>query len=101
MIDNPMIRAQEQADNLNAEYSDWVENNADWLLEEWFDTLSYSDMPQAIQDGITTDDVDDWRAQFELWIDTLKIDDVPNDWLSDKYDDCEGGNIDTNPDGDE
>lgn len=70
----------------NEQFNDWVNENAETLLEEYIDTLTFDDMPESVISEIATDEVDEWDMPFQNWCDTLTIDQVPDDFCSNKYD---------------
>lgn len=73
--------AQDRCDAA-AEYSDWVDSNADDLLQDYIETLDADVLPKSVYEGYLDDDHE--KAE-EVYFNSLTIKDVPNDWLSDEY----------------
>lgn len=90
-MENPMIRMQEQADDANAEYSDWVDANEENLLMWWTESLDTEDLPEQIKAELPTDDVDMWEMALENHVSRLTFEDVPDSYMEMQYELHMGG----------
>ena len=79
MNDYRLQMAEDRSQSL-ADYSDWVDANADDLLYAYVDQLT--DFPDEIYEGVLDDDYPDAE---DAYASGLTINDVDNDWLSDQY----------------
>ena len=64
----------------DSDFSDWVEENKEELVYEWCDQLV--DYPPSIYECVLDDDYEDAEEKYCC---TLTIEEVCNDWLSDKW----------------
>ena len=62
------------------EFHEWVDNNADDLLTEYIE--SEPEAPDSIYTGVVDDDYAD---AYEAWLEKLSLEDIPEDWLVEKY----------------
>ena len=89
------VRMAEEKGDRDFDYSEWVNRNWEELAEIYIDQIDYSDMPQKYQDECKTDDVEEWDKQLMHYYEDIisKKEEMPNDWLSSKYDNFEGKDI--------
>jgi len=85
-IENPMIRMQEEIDARNVAYTEWIERNADDLINQYAQEVLDNEVADSSYDeiiGYALDD--DFEVIQNRWLDSLTINDIPNEWLSDKH----------------
>jgi hypothetical protein len=79
MSDYAVRLAEQRADELG-KYSDWIDDNKEDILYAYID--HEPEAPESIYEGVLDDDYED---AYQRWLETLTIDDVPDDFISDKY----------------
>jgi hypothetical protein len=73
-------------DNI-AEYNEWVLANADTIIEAY--AITDPEAPDIVYECVLDDDYPD---RYDAWISNLTIDDVPDDFISEHYEQfLEGG----------
>lgn len=84
MTDYRLKEAERRSDELG-DYANWIDNNTDHILDSYIESLDYEDMPDSLQAEIHTDEVDEWDQVFQSWCDNLTIDDIPDGFIQDMY----------------
>ena len=62
-----------------AEYNEWIKNNEGDILEQYIEGV---DFPDYIYEGLVDDDYIDAE---ETYLETITLDDVPDDFISEMY----------------
>jgi len=79
MSDYWVKEAERRGDEISA-YNDWIDANIDHIVEQY--SLTEPEAPESIYEGYLDDDYED---AYNNWIENLDIDDVPDDFISDMY----------------
>ena len=84
-MENPIIRMQEQSDDANYKYVEWVSNNEQYLLESYCESLDFEDLPKEYVLELQTDDVELLESAMDKYISKLTFKDVPDSYLEMMY----------------
>jgi len=79
MSDYWVKEAERRGDEMDA-YNDWINAKADVIVEQYQD--SEPEAPESIYEGVLDDDYPD---AYDRWVENIEIDDVPDDFISDMY----------------
>ena len=71
--------AERKGDELS-DYSDWIDSNEDYIIEQYVDRLV--DFPEDIYEGVLDDDYE--QAQ-NSYCENLKIENIPDDFIQNRY----------------
>ena len=71
-----MKQAQRDGDS-RQEFGDWIQDNADYLVEEFIKTLDITDVPEDFRE----EELDE-QIRLESYIESLDITDVPDCFCS-------------------
>ena len=74
------LKEAERIGDENANYSEWIDLNKDYILEVYGQSLD--EFPESIYEGVLDDDYEDAEITY---LEGLNIDSVPNDFISDLY----------------
>jgi len=79
MSDAWVKEAERRGDEAD-EYNSWIESNEENILESYRNDID--EFPNELYEGLVKDDYEDAEEQY---IENLKIKDVPNDYISERY----------------
>lgn len=77
------LREAERIGDENSMYSEWVENNKDYIIECYSDS-SQLEFPEEIYEGVLDDD---FEVAEDVYISSLTVEDVPDNYIRKLYHD--------------
>jgi len=80
MIDNPVIKQQAAKDYDDYYYNAFISSEEDNIIYEYGESIV--DFPECIYEGFLDDDYEDAEKAY---CDNLKIEDIPNEFISEMY----------------
>jgi len=77
---NPWLKEAERRGDELADYGEWIDSNEEHIIETYADQLV--DFPEEIYEQVLDDDYEEAEKRY---CEQLKIDDVPDDFISDMH----------------